>query len=139
MPKINILYKEDNKVMVDSVDIAVDEQVETMKKNIPYVREVEAGTHSLKIYGIAGDQVTKEGLSLDRKVWAETEVNIREEDVYYIFKSPLMLNGTGKLVPVSEENFHKKNSSNRFWTSPLGIGIIIAIALVLAFILNLFS
>lgn len=137
MQKINILYKEDNKIMVESVNISIDEQIENLPKNEPYSKELNEGKHTVMIYAEVVDQVTKEGVSIVKKTWAEAEANISTQDLYYIFKAPLVLSGKGKLISVTKEQFDQKNKSNHFWTSPLGIVIILVIGFLIILLMEL--
>ena len=51
MKKIHIVYAEDNKAMIESVNLTVDNQEYNLKKSIPQVIEVEGDAHQLIIKG----------------------------------------------------------------------------------------
>ncbi len=137
MKKLNILYKEDNKMLTDSVVIYINgKDYGDIKKNKVRTIELEPGTYEVVIYSANITDIGINGASSEQVEWAKETILVEGNDLYYIFKAPLIMNKKGKLDNVTNENFNKILKKNQFWTSKIGILISIIIGLVIIFLLN---
>ena len=137
MKKLNILYKEDNKMLIDSVVIYINgKDYGDIKKNKVRPIELEPGTDEVVIYSAHITDIGINGASSEQVVWEKEIILIEENDVYYIFKAPLIMNKKGKLDKVTKENFNKILKRNQFWTSKTVVLILIIIGLIIKFLLN---
>ena len=124
MKKINILYKEDNKTLVESVFIYINgKEFGEVKKNQVKTIELENGDYEIEIYSAKITNVNTKG--------AKEKITVNDSDMYYIFKSPLLVNNTGKLESVSEEKFNKIVKKSNFLSSKTGVAITIIILAII--------
>lgn len=132
MKKINILYKEDNKTLVESVFIYINgKEFGEVKKNQVKTIELENGDYEIEIYSAKITNVNTKGANVERAVWAKEKITVNDSDMYYIFKSPLLVNNTGKLESVSEEKFNKIVKKSNFLSSKTGVAITIIILAII--------
>lgn len=141
MKKITILYKEDNKQLIDKAKISIDgKEIGDLLKNKSKVIEVEEGKHRIVLSADTLQEINKtenkNGLEIRTKenIWIDEEIEVNE-DLYYIYHSPVLIKNKGKLEKVSKEEFEKREKNNNFWNSKVGIAIVTIIAIIILLIL----
>ncbi len=140
MAVVHILYKEDNKELIDYVFISIDgKPSEKIIKNKTKKIELEKGKHKLKITtnnleDIKIKDTKNVSIKTQESIWVEQEISVEDDDLYYILHSPLLIKNQGKLENTTKEKFEKTFKTNKFWTSKIGVGILIIIALIILLI-----
>lgn len=135
MKKINILYVEDYKLLINELAIVIDgKDCGDIKKNTTASYEVEEGVHRLQIGTAIIKDINKQGASVEQNLWIDEDVDVNNEDLYYILKTPFIITKKGKLKRVSKEKYERRSKQNKFWTSSIGVAIIIIILLIIEFI-----
>lgn len=141
MKKITILYKEDNKQLIDKANIAIDgKNIGELLKNKNKEIELEEGKHRITLSANTLKEINKTDnkneveIKTKENIWIDEEIEVNE-DLYYIYHSPLIVSNKGKLEKVSKEEFEKRVKHNNFWNSEIGIGVAIVIIMIILFIL----
>lgn len=142
MAKIYFLYKEDNKELVPHLYISVDGN-ESMKINKNECKQIELdkGNHTILISMNNLKEIKKSqtsgGLEITTKEHCiiNEEVNVDNDELYYIIHTPFLVSGKGKLEKVSKERLENVIERTKFWGSKVGVAIGIIIALIILFIL----
>ncbi|MEE3344097.1 MAG: hypothetical protein VZS44_08425 [Bacilli bacterium] len=118
MSKLHFLYPEDNKELINSIQVKIDDVEYVFYKNNPQVLDIAQGIHHVIVYGTIFSDVDvnlDDGeLNVDHeeslKEWFSGDIMIEEADEYYIFKTPFLLNFKGKLKKVNREEFEKRSN-----------------------------
>lgn len=106
MKKINILYVEDNKQLINELSITIDGVAqEKIKKNDAASYEVEEGIHRITISADIVKEINKQGLNTEQIEWIDEDVVVNDEDLYYILETPFLVTKKGKLKKVSKEKY----------------------------------
>lgn len=111
MGKLVIYYAKDDKTKRSSFNstlkIKVDnEQKIELEKGNSTIIELQNGKHNVKMFFRAWSENDVCG-------YVNTDVEINDNASYYIYKAPVVLNNSGKLVKVNSEDEFKKNEKIR--------------------------
>ena len=105
MSRLIIQYIKDGKDLLanSELKVKIDEDAKfEVKKGSKSEIEIESGTHTVKYY------FTGYGKS-DICGYDEKEIQITSGDNYYVYKTPILLTGKGKLIKCEDEaDFNKK-------------------------------
>ena len=114
MNNLHFLYPEDNKALINSIRVLIDDKEYILKKRVPQIIEVSKGNHHVVVYGAVLSNVDVSFSSgnvsgdVSSKEWYSGDILIEENDEYYMFKTPFLVNFKGKLKKVSKDEFDKK-------------------------------
>lgn len=136
MKKLNILYKNNDAMLIDNLPIYINgKEMGEIKKNKVKTIELEPGEYEVKISYAKIKTVDSNGASLGQEILVQEKVKIEDNDVYCtITLPPLPLKKKSKLDKMSKEEFDKKLKKNGFWSSKKGtflkLGIIVFIYII---------
>lgn len=145
MGKLNILYKEDSKSLIDYVYLSIDKgDYRKLHKSKIESIELENGNHNIRITSNTISEIRKEEnvgtaqVTAKEQVWIDEEIIMNSKEQYCVLYAPIIVTHKGKLKKVSKEQFEKIIKKSKFWNSKLGVVIVLIILGILSMILDLF-